>query len=324
MSIQKISLITLFALLPACQSVLPSSPAVVRAHHATEQVRVQVQVPGRGQFATQVAQPQQVAFVRVSLTRLDGTTVRTTFQDGAELVPVTNLSTVSVTFSKVPREAGAVRLVHLEAFDAEERLLGTYAAGNYYVSAANVAQINLNLTRERSLLRRVLAEFFASAPARIATLDLVALTELLSDTVDYSEQTGVFNRDPSLFDASEIVALIPEAGPLPTVADLRSNALAPRQNVDVQITTPGGQPIGEEVLLVLNDPYAPTRRVPIETSSGTTFQLYGVVAGTWILSAYDSDDNLLVETTVTVSETGATLGVTPLVLTGVQEIGPDA
>ena len=75
---------------------------------------------------------------------------------------------------------------------------------------------------------------------------------------------------------------------------------------------------------MLNDPYAPTRRVPIKTTSGSTFQLYDVVAGTWILSAYDSDGNLLVETTVTVSDSGAVLGTTPLVLTGVQEIPPAA
>ncbi|HEY9838849.1 MAG: hypothetical protein ACAI44_14465 [Candidatus Sericytochromatia bacterium] len=269
-------------------------------------------------FATKVASLGQLAFVRIEVVGegFSGTLT----QDGPAFIPVTG-TTIEATVSDIPHDTGALRVVTLLGYDADQNLLEAFELDGYYVSASGVSQLSPTLSRRDVLLGRVLRQILTDDPDLLADLDIDGLQTVLDDVTGYAPGArDVFEFDPSEFDPADIVPLLPSGGgPLPDASTITTAAQIPLQTVNLTARTPNGGAFAEAVTLQLDDPNSEPVQIPSQSTPDTAVAFTNVPAGNWILRAFGSDGALLAQTAVTSDAGGVTIGQDPFVLTGVEE-----
>ncbi len=276
----------------------------------TEHLRLQLQLPG---FRTQLAQPEQLAFVKVTLVG-EGIATPIT-QDGDEYLPV-NGDSLNVTLSNIPTDNGKLRLVRVEGFNASQEPLEAFEASAWYRSQTGVTTVNFTLNRARNLLYDLLYTLLTERVSALNGLDIPALqTLLLTEVLQYNAQTGEFGRDPALFDGAAMADLVTGGQALPTASALADNTVT-TQTVQVNVTTTNGANLPNAVRFVLNDPLSKPLMLAEGSASGSMVSFAQVIPGNWLLSAYDTSGNLLQSAAVSVSDA---LVIVPLVVPGLRE-----
>ena len=165
------------------------------------------------------------------------------------------MDTPLATISNIPSSPGALRLIRVQGYDHAFQPLAAYEAWGYYDSQPGVQNIQVDLSRRQLLLGRILSAALTTQPLLFASLDPVALQSVLIEAMNYNADTGEFGLDPSFFDISNILALLPPAGSLlPTASDLRNNSMATRHDLLLTVVTPQGLPTDESVRLAVNAP----------------------------------------------------------------------
>jgi hypothetical protein len=293
--------------LPAKTSIAVDHTAQLQSNGNTEQVRLQLNTPG---FRTQLAQPEQLAFIQVTLIGEDISDP--IYQDGVAFLPVSGDS-LTATLSDIPTRNGKLRLVQVQGFNADQEPLDAFQASAWYRSQSTVTTVNLTLNRAQNLLYDILHHLFLDRPVALVGLDIPALqTLLLTEVLEYTVTTGEFGKDPSLFDAEAMAALITGGQSLPLAETLQEKTLT-LQDVSVNITRPGGVALAEDVRFVLSDPLSRPMLLSAGTVSGTPLSFNGIPPGHWLLSAYNLQGDLLASTGVVVDST-VTVETNPLEL----------
>ena len=280
---------------------LPVKPTAFSVDHKarlqfdgnTEQVRLQLNTSG---FRTQLAQPEQLAFIKVTLVG-EGIATPIT-QDGDEFLPV-NGGSINATLSNIPTDNGKLRLVRVEGFNAAQEPLDAFKASGWYRSQTGVTTVNLTLNRAQNLLYDLLNTLLTQRATALVGLDIAALQTLLSEVLDYNAQTGEFGQDPSLFDGTAMAALITGGQPLPDASTLAGNTVA-LFNITASISTQDDSVLPELVRFVLSDPLSKPAVLAAGSSSGSSVSFDQVTPGNWLLSAYGSDGTLLASTEISV------------------------
>ena len=282
---------------------LPVKPTAFSVDHKarlqfdgnTEQVRLQLNTSG---FRTQLVQPEQLAFIKVTLVG-EGIATPIT-QDGDEFLAVTGDS-INTTLSNIPTDNGKLRLVRVEGFNAAQEPLDVYEASGWYRSQTGVTTVNLTLNRAQNLLYDLLNTLLTERTTALAGLDIAALQTLLSEVLDYNAQTGEFGQDPSLFDGTAMATLITGGQPLPDASTLAGNTVA-LFNITASISTQDDSVLPELVRFVLSDPLSKPAVLAAGSSSGSFVSFDQVTPGNWLLSAYGGDGTLLASTEISVTE----------------------
>ena len=280
---------------------LPVKPTAFSVDHKarlqfdgnTEQVRLQLNTSG---FRTQLVQPEQLAFIKVTLVG-EGIATPIT-QDGDEFLPV-NGDSINATLSNIPTDNGKLRLVRVEGFNAAQEPLDAFEASGWYRSQTGVTTVNLTLNRAQNLLYDLLNTLLTQRATALVGLDIAALQTLLSEVLDYNAQTGEFGQDPSLFDGTAMATLITGGQPLPDASTLAGNTVA-LFNITANISTQDGSALPELVRFVLSDPLSKPAVLAAGSSSGSFVSFDQVTPGNWLLSAYGSDGTLLASTEISV------------------------
>ena len=280
---------------------LPVKPTAFSVDHKarlqfdgnTERVRLQLNTSG---FRTQLAQPEQLAFIKVTLVG-EGIATPIT-QDGDEFLPV-NGGSINATLSNIPTDNGKLRLVRVEGFNAAQEPLDAFKASGWYRSQTGVTTVNLTLNRAQNLLYDLLNTLLTQRATALVGLDIAALQTLLSEVLDYNAQTGEFGQDPSLFDGTAMAALITGGQPLPDASTLAGNTVA-LFNITASISTQDDSVLPELVRFVLSDPLSKPAVLAAGSSSGSSVSFDQVTPGNWLLSAYGSDGTLLASTEISV------------------------
>ena len=280
---------------------LPVKPTAFSVDHKarlqfdgnTEQVRLQLNTSG---FRTQLVQPEQLAFIKVTLVG-EGIATPIT-QDGDEFLPV-NGGSINATLSNIPTDNGKLRLVRVEGFNASQEPLEAFEASAWYRSQTGVTTVNLTLNRAQNLLYDLLNTLLTERTTALAGLDIAALQTLLSEVLDYNAQTGEFGQDPSLFDGTAMATLITGGQPLPDASTLAGNTVA-LFNITASISTQDDSVLPELVRFVLSDPLSKPAVLAAGSSSGSFVSFDQVTPGNWLLSAYGSDGTLLASTEISV------------------------
>ncbi|MGV3526465.1 MAG: hypothetical protein ACO1RX_19765 [Candidatus Sericytochromatia bacterium] len=317
--------VSLSLTLVACQqsAVMTLAPSAAVSHSQTHSARVQsagqreqltLNLAFGSGFRTQLAQPSELAYVRV---RVEGPSLDGPVYANQGAFMALQSGSVSVPSLELPVVNGELRRVYVEGYDADYQMLGAFRASGWYRSQSGVGTVNLTLNRAQNLLVEVLAELDASV---LANLDISALQSLLLRLQGYDAETMSFGRQPETYSASGIAALL-GGDTLPELSALEG-ALAATQAVTVSVLTPNGLALAESVRYVLNDAVSRGQVVASGSASGTQVSLGEVGYGTWTLRAYGGDGRLLGETSVVVSSTGVVLSA--LLLTGVSEVPPES
>ena len=280
---------------------LPVKPTAFSVDHKarlqfdgnTEQVRLQLNTSG---FRTQLVQPEQLAFIKVTLVG-EGIATPIT-QDGDEFLPV-NGDSINATLSNIPTDNGKLRLVRVEGFNASQEPLEAFEASAWYRSQTGVTTVNLTLNRAQNLLYDLLNTLLTQRATALVGLDIAALQTLLSEVLDYNAQTGEFGQDPSLFDGTAMATLITGGQPLPDASTLAGNTVA-LFNITASISTQDDSVLPELVRFVLSDPLSKPAVLAAGSSSGSFVSFDQVTPGNWLLSAYGSDGTLLASTEISV------------------------
>ena len=280
---------------------LPVKPTAFSVDHKarlqfdgnTEQVRLQLNTSG---FRTQLVQPEQLAFIKVTLVG-EGIATPIT-QDGDEFLPV-NGGSINATLSNIPTDNGKLRLVRVEGFNASQEPLEAFEASAWYRSQTGVTTVNLTLNRAQNLLYDLLNTLLTQRATALVGLDIAALQTLLSEVLDYNAQTGEFGQDPSLFDGTAMATLITGGQPLPDASTLAGNTVA-LFNITASISTQDDSVLPELVRFVLSDPLSKPAVLAAGSSSGSFVSFDQVTPGNWLLSAYGSDGTLLASTEISV------------------------
>ena len=265
-------------------------------------------------FGIQGALPQQVAFVQIEVVG-QGISGRK-LQDGPRLMAV-EAGDITATVSELPVVHGALRVVTLRGYDAEERLIPNFEASGYYRSQAGVSRVNLTLGTEQALMGAVLRELLKEDEALAEDLNLSDLQALLHQLTGY--EGGNFSVPPGFFDPLEIAEALSEAGDLPTVEELQSTRRTTQQ-VQFPVTLSSiNQRLDEAVLIVIEDPASSIQLLPQGAFSGTEIVFFFVAEGEWAVRGYDGAGNLLGSTSLTVTSSGFALDTTSLALADASE-----
>ncbi len=322
MKIQTLFSLTLSLSLVACQVSAPllspqpqqtsgATPAIILAPKANSPM-FSAQVKATGQyeaihvdlsaltgFRTQLAQVQQLAYIQVTLTG-EGISIPVR-HNGAEYLPVSTNLTASL--SGISNVAGKLRLLQVQGYDSAKQPLATFKASAWYRSQSGVTNLTLNVNRSQNLLVEILRDLLLNRPSVLASLDVLALETRINGIQGYRPQTGEFDKDPAIFDAAAIAALIVDGQPLPDAPSIASKTSAQYQ-VNVAIVTANGVALQERITLILNDPLSRPLALLKDELSGSVASINNVIPGNWSLSAYSSEGLLLANTSVNVSANG--------------------
>ena len=290
--------------------------AVVTQANGKEQVRFSLGKPE--QFKTQLANPAELAFIRLELVGegISGTLTH----DGAEFLPVS--SELTATISDIPLDDGAIRVVRVTGYDSEQNPLGSFMASGTYRSATGTTTINITLNRVQLLLGWILSELLVSNPELLPDLDLAALQAVLEEATGYNADTGEFVTDPSLFDPVELAALVVSNSPdLPTSGEIGSADKLSSESLSFSVSLPSGSVyyLDEPIRLVINDPNSRPILLSPGFEHGGEVSIEGLIPGDWILRGYDSEGIELLSVAVTVTESGASIANDSLSLIDVLE-----
>ncbi|MGV3526476.1 MAG: hypothetical protein ACO1RX_19820 [Candidatus Sericytochromatia bacterium] len=285
-------------------------------------------------FRTQFAQPERLAAVQVFLLLEEGLEENlqsVVYPDsGSGPIPLVN-GQADISFSNLPTQEGNYRLVQVIGRDGQGNLLPSFQASGLYQSRQGVSQIDLTISRANNLLVELLAtaamleqqEGFGIFEA----FDLADLQAVLNEATGYNAQTDEFEIDPIRFDLQAIAQLLIQEDALPDAATLRS-MLATRPTLTLQVNTPNGGALGENVRLILNDPVSKPQMLFPGTPSGTSVNfevpvrtLFSFVENRWSVLAYGADGRLL--DSVTVEASGNQAYASYLVLSGEPFDGTD-
>ena len=268
---------------------------------------------------TQLANPADLAFIQLELVG-EGITGSLS-HDGAEFLPVS--SELTATISDIPIEDGALRVVRVIGYDADQNPLGSFLASGYYRSESGTTTINIMLNRVQLLLGAILTELLSSNPELLPDLDLAGLQAALEEATGFNADTGEFVTDPSRYDPSNLVALVVSDSPsLPSATDINSEDRVVTQDLTLTLNLPSGAGyvLDENIRLLIDDPNSAPKVLESGTEHGIEVTFSGVIVGSWSLSAYDSEGNKLVTTSVNVDGSSASAVDNPLSLTAALDV----
>ena len=304
---------------PAAAQQATAAPSRATAGEKTEKLRVKLRFgkPAPAGFAAKAASLGQLAFVRIEVVGegFSGTLTH----DGAAFLPVSG-GTIEATVSEIPRDSGALRIVTLFGYDADQNLIDSFELGGYYVSSSDT-EVEPVLSRQDMLLGRVLKQVLSDNPDLLDTLDISALETLLEEVTGYDpDAREVFQTDPAEFDPVLIVDLIEPDQPLPDAGTVEAAAVIDRQDVNLSVRTSDGGGFDEDVTLQLDDPESDPVVLLKASPNNSPVSFFNVPAGHWTLRAFSSQGEQLAQTTVTIDADGLTIGQDPFVLTGVASV----
>ncbi|MEZ0370505.1 MAG: hypothetical protein ACAI44_15555 [Candidatus Sericytochromatia bacterium] len=316
-----LSLTLLACTVPARPLSPGSAPAIgtrLAPARARETVRVRLRPAG---YRTQAASLRQLAFVRVEVVGegISGTLT----QDGPAFISVTP-SGIEATVSGIPLDDGALRVVTLRGFDADQNPLEAFTISGVYRSQRGVDTVTPVLSRRDLLLGNVIRQALGDEPELLVDLDIAALQTVLDQATGYDPGSrALFDTDPGQFDAEAVLDLLPVGGPLPDAADIITNALPDLDTVSLVVSTPLGDALDETLNLVLDDPYSSPGLIPRGTLDGGSVEIEDVPRGNWNLRVFRANGDLAAETSVSVTEAGVTIADSPLALLDVGEFIPE-
>ncbi|MGV3526472.1 MAG: hypothetical protein ACO1RX_19800 [Candidatus Sericytochromatia bacterium] len=290
------------------KATVPQSGHQLAIQQAGQSERLQLRLSFPRGFRTQLAQPDELAFVRVTL---NGQGIASRTQDGAALIPVVN-GEASASFDDIPLQDGNLRLITVEGLNADEQVIPSFEASGWYRSQSGVTQINRVLNRAQNVLVDVLSALL-NDPV-LETLDIDAYADELDALMGYNAQTGEFAVDPLRLDTSLLATRLQNNEPPGELITLER----PTQQVSLSVSTALEGQLAEDLYLVINDPLSDPQFLPQGRPAVNTVTFSDVPTGTWQLRAYRADGSLLSEQAVTVATSAVT--ATPLVLNNSEEL----
>lgn len=296
--------LSLSACIPNTLGALPQTSAISPAALAgspvkagpRERITVHFQFPTG--FRTQLARFEQIAFLRLTV---KGAGISTPIS--SEQVAVTSNS-LSVSLDNIPLEAGKLRVVTAQAFDADKNTLPAFESKAIYTSTANVSALTVNVTRRHWLLGSIVENLLSNDSARLALLDRDALQSKLESMMGYTAASQTFATEPSRYNSQALVDQIAADGSVPDASALSNAALRQTSTASIAVNTANKKPLAEAVRLLVSDPSSKWADVPSLTASGVNSSLAGVAPGTWQVEAQNMSGTRVGSGTVTVDGAG--------------------
>jgi len=282
---------------------LPTSTLVADSATAGPRERITVRFEFPSGFRTQLARFEQIAFLRLTV---KGEGISTPIS--SEQVAVTSNS-LSLSVGNIPLEAGKLRVVTAQAFDADKNALPAFESKAIYTSTANVSSLDVNVTRRHWLLGSIVENLLSNDTARLALVDRTALQSKLESMMGYTAASKTFGSDPSRFGVQALVDQIAADGSVPDATALSNAALRQTSSASIAVNTANKKPLAEAVRLLVSDPSSQWVDAPSLTASGVNYALAGVAPGTWQVEAQNMSGTRVGSGAITVDGAGTAANV---------------
>jgi hypothetical protein len=256
-------------------------------------------------FKTQLINLADLKFIKLTLIG-DGLTG--SYQNEGGYIPLTG-GKATASIGNIPIQAGKLRIVTVQGYDANKNPLSAFVGKGYYISQAGQHTPSVTIDRHQFLTGQALEKLLLSDPTQLFKINLAQLQAIIDEATGYNPTTKQFTTDPSLFDAQKLADLLLTSG-VPSKTTLQNNTQASTGNVSVAIKTLGGGKFTEALSLEINDPKSPSQAIAINSTSpqNPSFQ---IAPGSWTLLLKKGDGTQLGSSSVNISANGTVSLGTP-------------
>jgi hypothetical protein len=288
-------------------------------------------------FSVQFAPYSDLKFIKVEVMGKNAAGVEKTWTTTGEYVAVSGRS-ATASVAGIPVVNGDLRIVKITGYDANKVLLPAFSTQSYYFSETAQLAIGITVDRQSALLSQVLNllkdETFDDQNAEVAdprVLDLLKtagdLTQFntaFTEAVNFDMVTKTYLRDPSTFDAQKISDYIlehitAEGFLFSSIEEEDFNrflsdgsaqiTVGELTGIDITFSQSGGpnngnRILGENLILMINDPTSKPLQIPVGTESGLSLDIPNIAPGVWTLTLAKEDGTVLGSQTITVNDNG--------------------
>ncbi len=291
-------------------------------------------------YTVQFAPYSDLKFIKVEVMGKNAAGVDTTWTTTQPFVPVSG-RTATASVAGMPVVDGDLRIVKITGYDANQVMLPAFSTQSYYFSATNQLAIGIAIDRQSALLSQVLhllkEETFDDQDPLVADPlvldilksagDLSKLSTAFAGAMNFDMVTKDYERDPSTFDAQKVADYITQH--LTATGLLLGNlesadfelfltdgsaqiAMGDLSDMEITFSQTGGpqgtRMLGENLILMVNDPISKPMQIPVGTASGLSVDINDIAPGTWTLTLAKEDGTVLESRTVTVDDQGVAEG----------------